>query len=211
LDDEPTPAECYVDAMAELYSEWYLNEHWKIDKSPVLLRLLLDNYKYSHPEIFHSYLQINPDCFDNLVTTIQDDEVFHNNSNNSQMPVEEQVAIALYRFGHYGNAASSMKVALQFGVGYGTVLLVTTHVMKASCSEHFHASSVQWANPQAKEAAKEWVEAASCPAWHNGWLMVDGTLVPLFQRPGFFGNTWFDQKSNYSLNVQVFCHCRPSC
>lgn len=35
--------------------------------------------------------------------------------------------------------------------------------------------------------------------------MVDGTLVPLFMRPGFFGNTWFDRKSNYSLNVQVSC------
>jgi len=70
-DDEPTPAKCYVDAMAELYSEWYLNEHWKIDKSHILLQLLLDNYKYSCPEIFCSYLWINPDCFDNLVTTTQ--------------------------------------------------------------------------------------------------------------------------------------------
>jgi len=34
-----------------------------------------------------------------------------------QMPVEEQVAIALYRFGHYGNSASTMKIALHFGVG----------------------------------------------------------------------------------------------
>ena len=122
------------------------------------------------------------------------------------MSVHEQVAIALYWFGHYGNAASTMKVALQFGVGYGTVLLVTTRVIKACCSECFHASSVQWPNPQAKEAAKAWVEAASCLAWHNGWLMVDGTLVPLFCRPAFFGNTWFDRKSNYSLIVQVGFH-----
>jgi hypothetical protein len=43
----------------------------------------------------------------------------------------------------------------------------------------------------------------SCPAWRNGWLMVDGTLVPLFRRPSWFGNIWFDRKSNYSLNVQV--------
>jgi len=33
--------------------------------------------------------------------------------------------------------------------------------------------------------------------------MVDGTLVPLYCRPGFFGNTWFDRKSNYSMNVSV--------
>ncbi|KAF8816582.1 hypothetical protein BYT27DRAFT_7220665 [Phlegmacium glaucopus] len=88
-----------------------------------------------------------------------DDPVFHNNSNNSQMPVAEQVMIALYRFGHYGNAASAMKVALHFGIGFGTVHLVTTR----------------------KEKAKAWVEEKSLPAWRDGWLMVDGTLVPLFR------------------------------
>jgi len=54
-----------------------------------------------------------------------------------------------------------------------------------------------------KAEAKDWVEKQSCPAWRNGWLMVDGTLVPLFRRPGYFGNVFFDRKSNYSLNVQV--------
>ncbi|KAJ7092206.1 hypothetical protein C8R44DRAFT_816674, partial [Mycena epipterygia] len=43
-----------------------------------------------------------------FVAAIRDDEVFHNNSNNSQMLVEEQVAITLYRFGHHGNSASTM-------------------------------------------------------------------------------------------------------
>jgi hypothetical protein len=51
--------------------------------------------------------------------------------------------------------------------------------------------------------AKEWVEENSCPAWRDGWLMVDGTLVPLAWRPGFFGNVFFDHKCNYSMNVQV--------
>ena len=54
-----------------------------------------------------------------------------------------------------------------------------------------------------KAEAKDWVEKQSCLAWRNGWLMVDGTLVPLFRRPGYFGNVFFDRKSNYSLNVQV--------
>ena len=58
------------------------------------------------------YLHIDPACFDDLVTVIHDDEVFQNNSNNPQVPVDEQVAIALYCFGHYGNAASTLKVAL---------------------------------------------------------------------------------------------------
>jgi hypothetical protein len=34
--------------------------------------------------------------------------------------------------------------------------------------------------------------------------MVDGTLVPLFEKPHHFGEGYFDRKSNYSLNVQVY-------
>jgi hypothetical protein len=33
--------------------------------------------------------------------------------------------------------------------------------------------------------------------------MVDGTLIPLYAQPGYFGNTWYDHKNNYSLNLQV--------
>jgi hypothetical protein len=202
-DEEMTPEEQYIHDLGELYSRRYLVDREEIPKSGEFLRLLLHVYKHSRPAFFRSYLRIDPDCFDALVATISDDPVFHNDSNNAQMPVEEQLAIALYRFGHYGNAASTLKVALQFGVGYGTVRLCTSRVMKACCSARFRDAAVQWSGPEAKEAAKQWVEDASCPAWRNGWLMVDGTLVPLFQRPAFFGNTWFDRKSNYSLNVQV--------
>jgi hypothetical protein len=122
------------------------------------------------------------------------------------MDIEEQIAIALYRFGHYGNGSSTMKVALQFGVGYGTVRLVTNCVLASACSEPFRKSTLQWTSDAGKEDAKAWVESNSCPAWRNGWCMVDGTLIPLFRRPSFFGNVWFDRKSNYSLNLQVRLH-----
>ncbi|KAJ7443147.1 hypothetical protein FB451DRAFT_1190265 [Mycena latifolia] len=183
-DDEPTPAERYVESMGDLYSQRYLADRRDIPKTDDLLTLLLTDYKTDFPDIFRSYLRIDPACFDDLLAAIKDDDVFQNNSNNPQMPVAQQLVIALYRFGHYGNAASTMKVALQFGVGFGTIHLVTTRVIKATCSERFRAASVQWASREAKETAKQWVGEVSCPAWRNGWLMVDGTLVPLFRRPG---------------------------
>ena len=51
--------------------------------------------------------------------------------------------------------------------------------------------------------AKERVEANSCPAWCDGFCMVDGTLIPLFEKPGHHREAYFDQKSNYSMNFQV--------
>ncbi|KAH7911007.1 hypothetical protein BJ138DRAFT_1135633 [Hygrophoropsis aurantiaca] len=157
----------------------------------------------NRPEIFRSYLRITPACFDVLVASLREDPVFHNRSNIPQMPVEEQVAIALYRFGHFGNATSTVMVALWAGVGYGTVHLATNRVMSAVCSERFRKSALHWPDAAEKEAAKAWVEENSCPAWRDGWLMVDGTLVPMYSRPAYFENTWYDRKSNYSLNVQV--------
>jgi hypothetical protein len=34
--------------------------------------------------------------------------------------------------------------------------------------------------------------------------MYDGTIVPLFAKPGFNGDVYFTQKSNYGLNAQVY-------
>ena len=96
-----------------------------------------------------------------------------------------------------------MKVALQFGISYGSVQNYTNRFLEAVTSPTFEASALQWASSQAKAEAMEWVERETCPSWRKGWLMVDGTLVPLFRRPAFFGNNFFDRKANYSTAVQV--------
>ncbi|KAJ8583205.1 hypothetical protein M405DRAFT_696350, partial [Rhizopogon salebrosus TDB-379] len=202
-DEESLALTQYITDIGNLYATRYLQERVPIPKSSELLNLLLSTYKDNHPQIFRSYLRIYPSCFDNLVAILSEDSVFHNHSNNPQMPVDRQLAIALYRFGHYGNAASTWKVALQFGVSFGMAILVTSRVMKACCSAQFRTSALQWPDVERKEVAKEWVEENSCPAWRDGWLMVDGTLIPLTRRPGFFGNVFFDRKSNYSMNVQL--------
>ncbi|KAH8795967.1 hypothetical protein DL96DRAFT_1419279, partial [Flagelloscypha sp. PMI_526] len=165
---------------------------------------LLTEYKTRFPDIFRTYLRVTPTTFDALLAAIKDDPVFHSSSQNRQIPVEEQLAIGLYRFGHYGNGASTLKVALWAGVGYGTVVKVTRRILTAFCREGFRAAATQFPgrDDPRREEAKNWVASVVCEAWRDGWIMVDGTLVPLFLRPGFFGNTFFDRKSNYSLNVQ---------
>jgi hypothetical protein len=170
-----------LEALAELHRTRYQDDRRNIPKTDANVRNLLDVYKIQFPDIFRSYMHMSPDCFDHLITSIQHHPVFHNNSNHVQMSVEEQLAITLYHFGHYGNAASTMKVALWAGIGYGTVKLVTMRVMTAVCDQRFHKATMPWSNPAEIERAKAWVEGHSCPAWRDGWLMVDGTLVPLFQ------------------------------
>lgn len=203
-EQQPSMSQHILDSMAELYSSHYLNERHDIPKTHDNLHHLLHTYKNDFPDIFRSYMRMSPACFDAILDAISADPVFHNNSPSApQLPIIQQLAITLYRFGHFGNAASALKVALWASVGYSMVDLVTKRVMTAICHKEFRRATVYWPNDAEKEAARAWVEEHSCPAWRNGWMMVDGTLVPLFARPGFFGNTWFDRKSNYSLNVQV--------
>jgi hypothetical protein len=119
------------------------------------------------------------------------------------MPVESQLAIALFRFGHSGNAAGLQKVANWAGVGKGTVTVVTRRVMIAILRPDFMAEAVRMLTAPEKDKAKAWVQNHSCKAWRDGWCMVDGTLVVLFDRPFWFGESYFDRKCNYSLNIQV--------
>ena len=196
-------SDAVLTALPGLYLQHYLADQVPIPKSHANLQLLLTDWKDNHPEIFRSHLGVTPACFDLLVEALQEDSVFNNQSHTEQIAVQDQVAITLYRFRHYGNGATVMKVALWAGIGFGTVHLVTNRVMKVVCSERFRRSALHWPDSDSKERAKAWVETHSCPAWRGGWCMVDGTLVPLHARPAYFGNTWFDRKSNYSLNVQV--------
>jgi hypothetical protein len=91
---------------------------------------------------------VTPACFDDILAAIKDDKAFQNDSYNEQTPINQQLAITLFRFGHFGNAASAntMKVALWTGVGYGTVRLFTNWVMLAVGREQFRRSALRWAD-----------------------------------------------------------------
>jgi hypothetical protein len=73
------------------------------------------------------------------------------------MPVEEQVAITLYRFGHDSNAASIQGVANWAAVGKGTVLLVTCQVMTTILQPEFMDEAVHFPDAEERKAAKKWV------------------------------------------------------
>jgi hypothetical protein len=177
----------------------YPNENG-VPKIPQTVLVLVD-FKQHDPKWFCSNLRVSPETFDSLLEIIKQNPVFQNQSNKAQAPVNVQLAIALYRFGHFENAASVEKVAQWAGVSEGTVVNCTCRVCIAFLA--LHDQAVHWPNEDEKEKAKEWVKKVSCQEWRDGFCMVDGTLIPLFEKPGHHGEAYFDQKSNYLLNVQV--------
>jgi hypothetical protein len=140
---------------------------------------------------------------DRILRTIEHDPVFVGRYHD-QMPVAHQLGLVLYRLGHNGNAASLADVAVWAGVGKGTVLLVTRRVLKALTRRTVLLDALRWPTEEEIEEAKEWVERTSgCPEFREGWCMVDGTLVPLYSRPNWYGESYFDRKCNYSMSFQV--------
>jgi hypothetical protein len=106
------------------------------------------------------------------------------------MPIEHQLVITLYHFGHFGNSASVEGIAQWVGCSAGMVVNVTQHIMVAFLT--LHDDVIHWPSAEEKEEAKVWVEAASCATWRDGWLMVDDTLMPLAEKPAFYGEVYFD-------------------
>jgi hypothetical protein len=165
------------------------------------LTLILTHFKNDDPKRFRNNLRVSPSTFDGLEKMIADNPIFYNSSPFPQGSVSAQLATTLFRFGHDGNAASVEAVAQWAGICAGTVVNWTRRVMLAFLA--LHDSAVHWPSEEEKEEAKDWVESVSCPAWRDGFCMVDGTPAILFQKPGYHGEAYFDRKSNYSLNVQV--------
>jgi hypothetical protein len=122
LDDEDADEEYGGDCWAQLRRwvhqsivEMYENRYempWsEIPWGPPRMHHVLFTLKSARPDQFCEELCVTPCTFDILVTKLQHDVVFGNNSCCSQMPVEEQLAITLFHFGHDGNAAGLQGVA----------------------------------------------------------------------------------------------------
>ncbi|KAF8174852.1 hypothetical protein K438DRAFT_111572 [Mycena galopus ATCC 62051] len=133
--------------LEEMYDERYEMPRDTFPRGPAFLRHVLGTMKTARPDLFRQELRISPATFDRLVGRLADDPIFANGSNNAQMPVEEQLAIVLFRFGHSRNAAGLQKVANWAGVGKGTITLVTRRVMTAVLRPDFMSEFVRMPTP----------------------------------------------------------------
>jgi hypothetical protein len=183
----------------EILTSRVLRDNPKVKKAPQIH--LLQHWSEGNLDQYRRKVRVDPNTFDGLVEKICEHPVFNNNSNVPQKPVPVQLAIFLYRAGHYGNAASPEAIGHWAGVSPGTVVNCTNRVMLALLS--LHDEVVHLPTSEEKESAKAWVAEQVCPEWSNGHLTVDGTKFPLFQRPGLHGDTWFDKNKDYSLDCQV--------
>jgi hypothetical protein len=189
----------YIELLDYITTTRVLREGPPVPKSSQLH--LLDYWRVHFPDRFRRKLRVEPETFNSLVTLIANNPIFSNNSNSPQLPVSMQLSVFLFRAGHYGNAASPEDTAQWAGLSVGGVEKCTDRVVVALLS--LHDDSVHFPDAHEKEAAKNFVEEHTCPEWQNGFLLVDGTKLPLFQRPGLHGDAWYDKSGEYSIDCQV--------
>ncbi|MBW0496258.1 hypothetical protein O181_035973 [Austropuccinia psidii MF-1] len=108
---------------------------------------------------------------------IKNHAVFTNNSTCKQLPIAHQLALTLERLGSNGNGGSVGKFARNFQVGQGTVISTT------------------------RRTEGDFSGNEGCIGF------IDGTTFPLYQKPAWQGEFFFDWKKNYSLNAQILCYC----
>ena len=191
---------CQLDNM---YANHYKAPRDQHLRGPSLMQFTLDMYRLLWPNFFWQDLCVSPDTFDKIIEKIANHPVFFNNSNYPQSPVEDRLAITLFCFSHYRNAASLNRVRKWAGISKGLVKLATCRVMTVVLSVDFMQDAVQLPMDKEKKEAKVWVEEHSCKAWHNGWCLINGTFIPLYAQPFWYGESYFNHKCNYSLNIQV--------
>ena len=80
---------------------------------------------------------------------------------------------------------------------------MTQRVIVAIFSSNLQARHVRWPAEAEKEAAKQWVEAQSIPGFRDGWWMVDGTLIPISEKPRYYGDAFYDRKGRYTISTQI--------
>jgi hypothetical protein len=177
----------------------------KIPKSGNLHLAFQYAEKEENHHLFLQMLRVSPFMFHVILHLIKNNKVFQNNAQNAQTPVEYQLAVTLYRMGRYGNAASLEDIARDAGIAKGTVELFTKRCFDAI--EDLHDIFLRPVTEEEKEQEKQWIDAQvrmTGSLWREGWIMYDGTIVPLFAKPGLNGDAYFTRKSNYGLNVQVY-------
>ncbi|KAK0460317.1 hypothetical protein IW261DRAFT_1429065 [Armillaria novae-zelandiae] len=128
--------------------------------------------------------------------------IFQTHSNQPQTPVQTQLAVTLYRMGHFGNGGSVPDIARIAGISEGSVEEFTNRCHIALHSHH--ARFIRPLTDAEKEREKQWIEDnIGLPGWREGWIMYDGTIIVLYKKPGLNGDAYYTRKSNYGLNAQV--------
>lgn len=157
------------------------DDHFFIEKFPKLTN-----------DEFRSTFRTTRQGFAILVSRLGDHPVFSNNSRCPQLHPAWQIGIALARFGGGGNGSSVMSKQVLTGLAVGTVVLYTKRVIKAIMS--VRGEWVSWPDETRRGEIGQVMRLEGFPGCVG---FIDGTTIPLSQKPAIDGEVYYDRKGRY--------------
>jgi hypothetical protein len=150
---------------------------------------------------FRVFFRMNRESFHALVLLLHDDLIFKNQSRNPQAPIEIQLATALYFLGSAG--ASVVRGAAQLGIGEGTTRLYCDRSISALV--RLLPKFVTWPRPATEEFRRMRSRVEEMSGFPGCIGFLDGTDLVLRNAPSYHGETYFNRKKQYALNIQGIC------
>jgi len=144
-----------------------------------------------------SFFCMTRESFTKLADIITSDPIFYNNSQNPQVSPILQLATALYFLGAYGS--STVRGAAQLGIGEGTAHLYCHRCIIALVrisTQYFH-----WPVPGSMEFRSIRSEIENESGFPGCVGFLDGNDIVLQYGPSFHGESYFNRKKRYGLNV----------
>lgn len=177
----------------------YHNPRWKMPfKMSFSLKYLLRNQEFE----FRQSMRTTHAGFHAILNIISPHPIFISTSFNPQPPVIIQLALALERLGSNGNGCAVCRMGRDYKRPMGAIVECTRRLIHAIIETS--KDYIQWPG----QGRREEISAVMALKGFPGCVgFVDGTNIPLYQRPGMDGETFFDQKKRYSINFQVVCDC----
>ena len=184
-------------ALVAIQLQRYIAPRKPIAKAPPISDFLLHTLEDKR---FKREFRMSCEHFLKLCALVSNDEVFHNDSNHPQRPVEEQMMVTLKRLGCFGNGASVGMLATFFRLGEGTVELYTNRCIMAIVD-----LKERYVNWPTKEERLE-IEAEFDEVGFGGCVgVIDGTLMILQNRPEKDGSDYYNRKGSYGISALLIC------
>ncbi|KAF9985970.1 hypothetical protein BGZ75_002345 [Mortierella antarctica] len=114
---------------------------------------IYNNIRKSDEQEYVDFVRMSKTAFNNLVTSVLPQHpVFKNQSNNGQESIEKQLAITLWRMGHFGKDAGVAEASKVFGLSEGTIVKCTQRCLEAF--KDIAADVISWPSQGEKQIIK---------------------------------------------------------
>ncbi|POV95016.1 hypothetical protein PSHT_15882 [Puccinia striiformis] len=153
---------------------------------------LEDYYQLCRYQLQKRYLTSRNTATDSILVTI------YQLCKNPQRDPSVQLAVATCRLGSNGAAVTRLKTL--FNIGYGTINLYTMRFIKIIYKKKSLLAS--WPTQEERLEMSQVMQDEGFPGCVG---FVDGTTIPLSQKPPVDGNHYFDRKKRYSISLTLVC------